>query len=164
MKTNDSFAVYEKKEKIVRLFATFSMVSLSACLFSIVLFLFWESTIFSKIAVLNFTLFFLPFLLLQFFMSAGIYGKGLGWTYLLFYIFFFPFVDMCFFTGIDIFFNILPIPRLLDLNLANMTIEEYHWIARGYIFGIYIIFNGAGLLWRIGKHFTRKSVPVLLSL
>ena len=103
-------------------------------------------------------------MLLQFFMSAGIYPKGLGWVYLLFYLILFPFVDMWFFTGIEAAFDFLPTPRRLDLSLADMTLEEYRQIAGKYILEIYLLFNGAGLLWRIGSDFLKKRELPLLSL
>jgi hypothetical protein len=102
---------------------------------------------------------------MQFFMSAGIYQRGLGWVwYLVFYLFLFPFVNMWFFTGIDFFFDILPNPRKIDLSLADMTIEEYRQEAGKYILFIYFLLNGAGLLWRIGSNFLKRRQMLLLSL
>lgn len=167
MKTIDFLISKTREEKIVYFVSWVSILGMG---FGLIFILFSvlssnPKPIYDTLSALGIgVIFMFPFVLLQFFTSAGLYGKGMGWIYFPFYLILFPFADIWFFSGINVVFDILPTPRRLDLANANMTLEEYQRIAWGYIFGIYILFNGAGLLWRTVKYFfqKRKEEPIAL--
>ncbi len=167
--TND-LDLYYRTKKIEKILSVVSMSGLAIGLIFLILTtifnLHLSGTIYDTIAVIGISLVFMfPFLLMQFFISAGLYQKGLGWIwYLVFYLILFPFVNMWFFAGIDFLFDLLPNPRRLDLAMADMTLEEYRQTAGKYILFIYILLNGSGLLYRIGKDIFKKKQTLILSL
>lgn len=101
----------------------------------------------ATIAAYGLIIFILPVVLLQFFMSAGMYGVGLGGINVLFYLFLFPFADMLFFDGVNAILHIIPDYHAMDAITKN-DFAEKAWL---FIGGIYVFVNGMGLLWRIGK-------------
>jgi hypothetical protein len=160
MKTQDLLISHKRTENVARIL---SVVSLNGVIVGIIfgfLYLIYKNPIYDTLAVYGLTLFILPFVLLQFFMTAGFYGNGLGWIYVLFYLVLFPFVDIWFFSGINAIFQIIPNYHIKD-TLARTEFIERSWL---FIVGTYLLVNGAGLLWRIGKNTTRRNAPVLLSL
>jgi len=161
---------YYRTEKIEKILSLISILGLAIGLIFLILITIFnlalDETIYETIAVIGITIIFMfPFLLMQFFISAGLYQKGFGWLgHLIFYLIVFPFVIMWFFAGVDFLFDLLPNPRQLDLAMAGMTLEEYRQEAGKYILGIYLILNGAGLLYRIGSGIFKKRQVLLLSL
>ena len=167
MKTNDLLVSYERKEKIAKFFSIVSLIGIIVGILFGILYLIYENSLFDTIAVCGLTLFVLPFVLLQFFMTAHLYGNGLGWVYLLFYLILFPFVNMWFFSGINSLFHFIPTYYYSHNRGTGITIaeiEEYRRQAWLFVGGIYFLFNGAGLLWRIGSDFLKKRELPLLSL
>ena len=167
--TND-LDLYYRTKKIEKILSLISMFGLATGLIFLILTTIFnlppDGTIYDTIAVIGISIVFMfPFLLMQFFMSAGLYQRGLGWIwYLVFYLFLFPFINMWFFTGIDFLFDLLPNPRRVDLDLADMTLDEYRQTAGKYILFIYILLNGSGILYRIGKDIFKKKQTLILSL
>ncbi len=79
MKTKDLLASKRREEKTVEFFAAFSLISAPIGLIFGILFMITNNSLCEMIAVIVLTAFILPFVLLQFFMSAGInpqYGFG----------------------------------------------------------------------------------------
>lgn len=167
METQDLLVSYERKEKIVKFFSIASLIGFVLGVISGVLWTIYEKPIYDIITTCGLIMLILPFVLLQFFMTAGIYGNGFGWIYFLFYLLLFPFVDMILFSGINALFHIIPTYYYSHNRGTGITIAEIEefrrqaWLCIG---GIYIFLNGAGLLWRIRNNLFKRRQILLLSL
>lgn len=167
MKTQDLLVSYERKENVAKIFSFVSLIGIIVGIIFGLLYLIYENSPYDTIAIYGLTIFMLPFVLLQFFMTAGIYGNGLGKIYFLFYLLLFPFVNMWFFSGINAIFHIIPTYYYSHNRGTGITMAEIEelrrqaWLCVG---GIYLLMNGLGLLWRILKKVIRKNQLVLLSL
>jgi hypothetical protein len=162
----NSLVPKDRERNVVEFFALISIIGIVMGIIFEVLYVIYENSLFDTIAVYGFIAFVFPFVLLQFFMSAGLYGNGLGWIYLLFYLFLFPFVNMFFFSGINILFHIVPTYHYSHNRGTGITmaeIEEFRRQAWLLVAMIYVLFNGAGLLWRIGKNIYNRNKSILLS-
>ncbi len=154
--SQDLVVSYKRKEKIVRIFSIVSAIGIIIGVIFCLLYLIYKNPLFDTIAVYGVTIFILPFVLLQFFMTAGIYGVGFGWIYLFFYLFIFPFVDILFFSGVNVLFHIIPDYHIMDAVARNNLIEK-SWL---YIGGIYFSIIILGLIWRMGKNITKNVALV----
>ncbi|MGY4884275.1 MAG: hypothetical protein ACP5NZ_01720 [Nanobdellota archaeon] len=160
MKEQDLLISHKRTEKIAH---TLSLISLIGIIEGIIfgcLYLIYENPIYDSLAVVGLTVFIFPFVLLQFFMSAGLYGEGMGWLYLLFYAILFPFIDMWFFAGLNSLFNVLPNYHLVE----GMMREEFmtkSWICIGII---YLLVNCSGFLYRSFKKPINNHALLFLNL
>jgi len=166
MKTsNDLLAIDRRNENIAKTLSIVSLIGISTGIviyvLSLALGFTLEGTIYDTIAVIGVGIvFMLPFVALQFFMSADIYhGTGMGWLYLPFYLILFPFVDLWFFTGINELLGILPSPyRTTDPVMARETYQTLTFLYSGLI---YAVLNGAGLAYRIiNNQCKRRNTPL----
>ncbi len=153
MKTQDLLVSYERKEKVAKIFSFVSGIGVVSGIIFGILYLIFKNPLFDTIAVYGLTIFILPVVLLQFFMTAGIYyGVGLGWIYVFFYLFLFPFADMWFFSGVNAIYHIIPDYHVMDA-ITRSDFTEKSWL---YIGGIYFFVIVLGLIWRMGKNITKN--------
>jgi hypothetical protein len=95
----------------------------------------------------------IPFVSLQFFMSAGIYvsifSDLYGFVKFLLYLFVFPFANLWLVAWLDVFWHFLPVHDSLKPTAKLISILAV---------SLWIILNGSGLIFRIIK--SRKNVHV----
>jgi len=159
IKTQNLLISKDREGRIVEFFAWISLTGIVVGAIFSILYVIYENPFFGIGAISGFTTFVFPVILLQFVMSADIYPKGLGIFYLFFYFLIFPLADMWFFNGINVLFNILPNYHMVD-SLTRGEIIREAWL---FIGSIYLVMNGAGLIWRIGKSFFKKNKLIFLS-
>ena len=113
---------------------------------------FFHSVIIDKISVSGFILFSLPFLALQFCMSAGICASDFGYKgvpkafFWLFFLIIFPLTVGIFFNGINFLFHIIEVLRFTEAYAGDTGMKTWQHIA-----AIYAIITLSGLFWRLIK-------------